>query len=210
MRFERAWSTTICRPAASARAAWGSLNAWLRSAAAGCWHSRPMAGAASGQRILPHLPRTPLPGTLAARLIPLSDVTLKSSMNEFQVVTVRGDPLFGGPLQVQGYSLDALLRRALPDLPERLARGDTLSLLRRSGPAVRLPLRELYGKGAVIATAEVNAPSAESWRAATWEGHSLSPADIGFYLVWMPGTDEESPERPWVWGLTSLIVLPPR
>lgn len=168
------------------------------------------SGAASGQRILPHLPPTPLPRTLAVSLIPLSDVTLKRTMNEFQVVTVRGDPLFGGTLQVQGYSLDAVLRRTLPDLPVRLARGDTISLLRRSGPAVRLPLRDLYGKGAVIATAEADAPSTQPWRAATWEGQPLSPADIGFYLVWPQGQGEDLPERPWVWGLNSLIVLPPR
>ncbi len=79
---------------------------------------------------------------------------IKRPDNIYRRLTLKADPLLGTGRVVSGYSLDGLLEQRTSNLSGLLSDGFLLTIRARAGGAVRVPLKDIYGQGGVLAYAE--------------------------------------------------------
>lgn len=121
------------------------------------------------------------------------------------VATIPDDPLYRRALTVEGYPIEATLRRGFPKLLEYAQAGYLATFKRSGGDPVTLKLSDLIGRGGVLAvTDDEAAGGGRMWMPVEYGGKILRTPEVGYYLVWPPSSD-----LPSLWGVAQIELTPP-
>ena len=156
--------------------------------------------------IRPGWPPVPRVSALPGGLLPISDTVVRRSRNVYTVLEVVDRTLYRRPIRVQGYSLDMLLRWHWPAVQTWAEAGFLITFSGASG-ATTLNLRDVYGKGGVLAYALEGAAARQPWPDGQTGEQPIPGSEVGYYVVW-PQTAPATLPQPW--GLRMITVRPPR